>query len=102
MLECVINVSEGRRADVIAAIASAAGRSLLDVHSDPDHHRSVLTIAGPRVEDAAFAVVAAAVSLIDLREHAGAHPRMGAADVVPFTPLPSVLSAGSRPIWRGP
>jgi glutamate formiminotransferase len=91
VLECVINVSEGRRADVVAAIAAAAGGALLDVHSDPDHHRSVLTLAGPEVEDAAFAVVAAAVSLIDLREHAGAHPRMGAADVVPFVPLTGSL-----------
>lgn len=91
MLECVVNVSEGRRADVIAAIAAAAGSALLDVHTDADHHRSVLTLAGPDVEDAAFAVVAAAVSLIDLREHTGAHPRLGAADVVPFVPLTATM-----------
>lgn len=87
MLECVINISEGRRLDVVAAIGAAAGDHLLDVHTDPDHHRSVLTLAGPEVEDAAFAVVGEAVARIDLRAHQGAHPRLGAADVVPFVPL---------------
>jgi glutamate formiminotransferase len=87
VLECVINVSEGRRPDVVAAIGDAAGDHLLDVHTDADHHRSVLTLAGPRVEEAAFAVVREACGRIDLREHAGVHPRLGAADVVPFVPL---------------
>lgn len=87
MLEAVINISEGRRLDVIAAVAAAGGDHLLDVHVDGDHHRSVLTLAGPDVEEAAFAVVAEAVTHIDLREHAGVHPRLGAADVVPFVPL---------------
>ena len=87
MLECVINVSEGRRPEVVAAVAAPAGRHLLDLHRDADHHRSVLTLAGPDVEEAAFAVVAAAVEHIDLRRHVGAHPRLGAADVVPFVPL---------------
>lgn len=87
MLECVINVSEGQRPEVVAAIAAPAGPHLLDLHRDVDHHRSVLTLAGPRVEEAAFAVVAAAVVHIDLRRHAGAHPRLGAADVVPFVAL---------------
>jgi len=87
VLECVINVSEGRRGDVIDAIAVAGGDALLDVHRDPDHHRSVLTLAGDDIEEAAFAVVRTAVSLIDLRDHAGVHPRLGAADVVPFVPL---------------
>lgn len=89
MLEAVINVSEGRRPEVVAAIASAAGSCLLDVHTDAHHHRSVLTLAGPAVEEAAFAVVAAAVAFIDLRVHDGVHPRLGAADVVPFVPLGS-------------
>ncbi|HEX7168800.1 MAG TPA: hypothetical protein VF230_17620 [Acidimicrobiales bacterium] len=89
MLECVINVSEGRRRDVVDAIAAAAGRHLLDVHVDADHHRSVLTLAGAErdVADAAYEVVRAAVERIDLRHHLGAHPRLGAADVVPFVPL---------------
>ncbi len=87
MLECVVNVSEGRRTGVIDALAEAGGPSLLDVHSDPDHHRSVLTLAGPAVEAAARDVAAEAVRLIDLRLHEGAHPRMGAVDVVPFVAL---------------
>ena len=82
-----MNVSEGRRADVVAAIAGAGGRAVLDVHRDADHHRSVVTLAGPGVEDAAFAVAAAAVGRLDLRAHAGAHPRLGVVDVVPFVPL---------------
>jgi glutamate formiminotransferase len=87
MLECVINVSEGRRTAVVDAIGAAAGAALLDVHTDADHHRSVLTVAGDDVEEAAFAVVAEAVRRIDLRAHVGVHPRLGAADVVPFVPL---------------
>jgi glutamate formiminotransferase len=87
VLESVVNLSEGRRGDVIDRIAAAAGSSLLDVHSDPHHHRSVLTLGGPNVEDAARAVSSSAVAEIDLRAHAGAHPRMGAVDVVPFVPL---------------
>lgn len=87
MLECVINVSEGRRPEVVAAIAASAGPHLLDVHRDSDHNRSVLTLAGTGVEQAAFAVVDAAVQHIDLRGHAGVHPRLGAADVVPFVAL---------------
>lgn len=87
MLECVVNVSEGRRADVVRAIAAAGGAAVLDVHSDADHHRSVLTMAGPRVEDAVRSVAARAVDLIDLRAHTGVHPRIGAVDVVPFVAL---------------
>ena len=87
MLECVINISEGRRLDVIAAVGAAAGDHLLDVHTDAQHHRSVLTLAGPDAEDAAFAVVTEACDRIDLRDHDGVHPRLGAADVVPFVPL---------------
>ena len=87
MLECVINISEGRRLDIVAAVGAAGGDHLLDVHTDAHHHRSVLTLAGPDVEEAAFAVVTEACTQIDLREHDGAHPRLGAADVVPFVPL---------------
>lgn len=87
MLECVINVSEGARDRVVDAIAAAGGRHLLDVHRDRHHNRSVLTLAGPGVEDAARAVAAAAVERIDLRQHHGVHPRLGAVDVVPFVPL---------------
>jgi glutamate formiminotransferase len=90
VLECVINVSEGRDAAVIAAIASAAGRDLLDVHSDPHHHRSVLTVVG---EDAARAVASRAVDLLDLRDHDGVHPRLGVVDVVPFVALDGAAPA---------
>ena len=91
MLEAVPNVSEGRDAAVISAIGDAFARdaALLDVHSDPDHHRSVFTLAGDeaRLVESLLAGVAVAVDLIDLREHAGVHPRIGAADVVPLVPL---------------
>ncbi len=101
--ECVINVSEGRDARVIAAIARAGGRNLLDIHSDPDHHRSVLTLGGPldAVESSARSVVSEAVARIDLADHRGVHPRLGAADVVPFVGLgpevPAMVAAvGAR------
>ena len=89
MIECVINVSEGRRTDVISAVGTAAGAVLLDVHSDPDHHRSVLTLGGSAAEvtGAARALAGAAVEAIDLSAHAGTHPRLGAVDVVPFVPF---------------
>ncbi|MBW3644905.1 MAG: glutamate formiminotransferase, partial [Actinobacteria bacterium] len=80
----MVNVSEGRRRDVVAALATAAGGDLLDVHTDADHHRSVLTLVG---EAAPRAVAAVAVERIDLRDHQGVHPRLGAVDVVPFAPL---------------
>jgi len=91
----VPNFSEGRRPEVVdeivAAIAAVDGVSLLDRQSDPAHNRSVVTFAGlhAAVAEGAFRGVAAAVRLIDLTEHEGAHPRMGAADVVPFVPLKS-------------
>ena len=96
-LECVINVSEGRRVGVVAALADAAGDVLLDVHTDVDHHRSVLTLAGPAelVQAGARAVAAGAVDAIDLTAHAGVHPRLGAIDVVPFVPLGSLPFASA-------
>jgi glutamate formiminotransferase len=87
VLECVINVSEGSDEVVLDGLRSAAGRSLLDIHSDRHHNRSVLTLAGPDVESAARSVTSVGVHTIDLRAHAGAHPRLGAVDVVPFVPL---------------
>lgn len=93
VLECVVNVSEGRDGEVLAALAAAGGPSLLDVHTDAHHHRSVLTLAGPAVEEAARAVVAEAVGRIDLRVHGGVHPRLGAADVVPFVPIDGATMA---------
>jgi glutamate formiminotransferase/glutamate formiminotransferase/formiminotetrahydrofolate cyclodeaminase len=90
-LESVPNVSEGRDAGAVAAIGAAFGGAarLLDVHSDPDHHRSVFTLVGTEAElvESLVAGVARAVELVDLGRHEGAHPRVGAADVVPLVPL---------------
>lgn len=95
MLECVVNISEGRDVVLIerlteAAEAGAAGPVVLDIHTDPYHHRSVFTLAGEddgRVEEAVRALARATVELVDIRAHAGAHPRIGALDVVPFVAL---------------
>jgi glutamate formiminotransferase len=89
LTECVVNISEGRDVDLIAEIADRADTTLLDIHSDPEHHRSVLTLGGEadRVEEAARSVAETAVKRIDLRNHDGVHPRLGAVDVVPFVPL---------------
>jgi glutamate formiminotransferase len=90
-LESVPNFSEGRDRETIDAIAAALerGARLLDIHADADHNRSVFTLVGTEVElsNALLAGVACAIERIDLREHVGAHPRIGAADVVPFVPL---------------
>ncbi len=98
--ECVVNISEGRDTEVVAAVAAAGGDELLDVHADPDHHRSVLTLGGPlaAVEVAARRVAAAAVAHIDLSTHRGVHPRLGAVDVVPFVPL--VDASGVPTPWE--
>ncbi len=96
LVECVPNFSEGRRPEVVAAIvesmARAGGVYILDTTSDPDHNRSVVTLAGlpEEVEKAVFAGIRTASQLIDLEEHFGVHPRFGAADVVPFIPLRDV------------
>ena len=96
LVECVPNFSAGRDARVIAAIARAAsavpGILLLDLQTDADHNRSVLTFAGPpdAVLEAAVASAGVAARLIDMTLHAGVHPRVGAADVVPFVPLRGV------------
>lgn len=93
VIQCVPNFSEGRNPETIEAIADAIrsveGVRLIDYSSDVDHNRSVYTIlGGPEVIRAAvFAAVSVAVDRIDLREHAGGHPRIGAADVIPVVPL---------------
>ena len=95
-VECVPNFSEGRDEGVLraieAAFTSVAGAHLLDVHADASHHRSVFTVAGTlgAVSEAAFRAVRVAVERIDLTQHTGEHPRMGAADVVPLVPLDGV------------
>ena len=94
LVECVPNYSDGRRPAVIGAIrdaiAATPGAYVLDTHVDPWHNRSVVTfVAAPEAAaDAAFAGAARAAELIDLTAHAGVHPRLGAADVTPFVPLP--------------
>jgi glutamate formiminotransferase len=93
LIECVPNFSEGRRPEVIDAIAArvqaTVGVHLLDRTSDRDHNRSVLTFAGPAssVSDAMEAAVAEAIARIDMNTHEGQHPRIGAVDVIPFVPL---------------
>ena len=93
LIECVPNISEGQRIEVVQAIAGAIrtvpGVSLLDVSSDVSHNRSVLTFVGhaDELQQAVLALFEAAVSRIDLRTHRGVHPRMGAVDVVPFVPF---------------
>jgi glutamate formiminotransferase len=84
VLECVVNVSEGRDPAVLGDLAAAGGVDLLDVHVDAHHHRCVLTTVG---EGAARAIARVAVERIDLTGHEGVHPRLGALDVVPFAPL---------------
>ncbi len=91
MLESVPNFSEGRDEDVLAALRSALSSParLLDVHVDVDHHRSVFTLVGEEAQlvETLLAGIAAARDRIDLRRHSGAHPRIGAADVVPIVPV---------------
>lgn len=93
MLECVVNVSEGADSARVARIAAAAGDALLDVHADEHHNRSVLTLVG---EQAPRHVAAEAVALLDIREHTGAHPRIGVVDVVPFVPLAEATLADAE------
>ena len=102
IVECVPNFSEGRRSEVVAALASALtvpGVALLDSEMDAAHNRCVVTVAGEpaAVKDGVLAAVGRAVELIDLRQHAGEHPRMGATDVVPFVPIAGM----TRPQLRG-
>jgi glutamate formiminotransferase len=95
IVECVVNVSEGRNEVVLAEFADAAGTALLDLHRDPDHHRSVFTLAGPPelVAARARSLAATVVATLDLRGHDGVHPRLGVLDVVPFVPY----RPGARP-----
>jgi len=99
LIECIPNVSEGRRPEVVAAMADAIRRvprtRLLDFSSDPSHNRSVFTVVGDAVslEQAVLALFERAVADIDLRTHKGEHPRLGAVDVVPFVPIQGVTMA---------
>jgi glutamate formiminotransferase len=95
LVECVPNFSEGRdksKVDVIVEAMKLDGVYLLDREMDADHNRCVITLAGEReaVQEAAIRGVGKASELIDLTQHTGAHPRLGAADVVPFIPIEGV------------
>jgi len=96
IIECVPNISEGRRTDVIERIVDAVrrvpGARLLDYSSDAAHNRSVITMAGDAesLKAAVLVLFEGAIAAIDLRTHKGEHPRMGAVDVVPFVPIEGV------------
>ncbi|MDT8307726.1 MAG: glutamate formimidoyltransferase [Anaerolineae bacterium] len=96
LVECVPNFSDGRRPEVYTAIADAIrgvhGARVLNVSADPDHNRSVITFAGDpdAVLEAAFQAIATAAELINMDEHEGEHPRIGATDVCPFVPVRGV------------
>src|SRR5919198_2815363 len=106
MVECVPNVSEGRDAARLARIAAAVRAvprvTLADVHADPDHHRAVFTFLGePRaVGDAALALADIVLAEIDMRQHRGIHPRIGALDVLPFVPLTDTTMADAIALAR--
>ena len=87
--------TRSRIAALVREVESVPGARVLDCHSDPDHNRSVVTFAGEpeAVEEAALAVVGKAAELIDLNQHRGEHPRIGATDVLPFVPLEGVTMA---------
>jgi glutamate formiminotransferase / formiminotetrahydrofolate cyclodeaminase len=96
IVECIPNFSEARRPEVVeqiqAVIQNVMGVKVLDRHSDLDHNRTVITFAGTPegVEEAAYRCIAKAAELIDLDQHTGEHPRIGATDVVPFVPISEI------------
>ncbi len=109
VLECVVNLSEGRRTDLVSELAAHGGPFVLDVHRDEHHNRSVVTLAGP-IDDLAEAVrslAAAIVGALDIRGHEGVHPRIGVLDVVPWVALkPGSVSAATAArdafaVWAG-
>lgn len=96
IVQCVPNISEGRRPEVVERVVDqirqTPGVQLLDYSSDYDHNRSVITFVGDlaSVQEAAFQLTKEAVQLINMEEHQGAHPRIGAVDVIPFIPIEEV------------
>ena len=107
LVECVPNFSEGRRIVVIQeiedALASVAGVAILDRHIDPDHNRSVITLAGnpDQMHASVLAGVRVATERIDLTEHVGQHPRVGATDVIPWVPLRGLSMTGCADLAAG-
>lgn len=106
LIECVPNVSEGRDCARLqrfaATLAGGPGARLMNVHADPDHHRSVFSFLGPpaAVEAAALALADQVLGAIDLRTHQGIHPRLGALDVLPFVPLGGLSMAAAVEVAR--
>ena len=106
ILECVPNISEGRNSDVVeqvvGQIRQVTGVKLLDYSSDPDHNRSVLTYLGEpeQVLEATKAMALKALELIDMTQHQGSHPRMGAIDVVPFIPIRGITGRDAVAVAR--
>ena len=114
IVECVPNFSAGRDSTVVealeSAIASVAGLAVLDRTADPDHDRCVITFAGSpaAVQEAAIRAVETATALINLNQQRGVHPRVGAADVIPFVPISGITleecvdlaHATGHEIWR--
>ena len=105
IFECVVNISEGRDEAVLAELAAAAAPALLDLHKDPDHHRSVFTLAAAAddLNQAVRRLATLSVARLDLGGHVGAHPRLGVLDVVPFVPyepgrppVPDLSAAGAQ------
>ncbi len=95
IIECGPNISEGRRREVVeevVAVVAGPGRQVIDLSLDPDHNRSVITIVGEPdgLAKGVLSLVEKSVERIDLREHRGEHPRMGAVDVIPFIPIRGV------------
>ena len=107
LLECVPNFSEGRRQDVIDAILApfktAPGVHLLDSRADPDHNRLVVSLVGEPgpLQKALLESAQVAIARIDLRTHRGAHPRIGALDVIPFVPLRGISMPECVRLARG-
>src|SRR5262249_53080996 len=99
IIECIPNISEGRRLEVVTAIANdvaaVPGVRLLNVSSDPAHHRSVITIAGDAagLKQAVLTLFDRTLAEVDLTRHQGEHPRLGAVDVVPFVPIQGATMA---------
>lgn len=106
LIECVPNFSEGRDREKVEQIAATfeteKGVRLLDLHMDPDHNRSVMTVVGEpeKVAEAVLRSVGQAAALIDLNRHYGEHPRIGAADVVPFVPVKGLTLEDCVPLAR--
>ena len=107
IVECIPNFSEGRRRDVVDAIAasisSVAGTKVLDIETDPSHNRSVITFIGNpgAVSEAAFRAAKVAAERINMEEHRGEHPRIGALDVCPFVPISGVTMEDCVRLARG-